>query len=55
MNASYTFGDKFKTTFYVEANNLLNQPLRYYQGTKDRTMQVEYYGMRLNAGVKINF
>ena len=54
-NASYTFGDKFKTTFYVEANNLLNQPLRYYQGTKDRTMQEEYYGIRLNAGVKINF
>ena len=55
LNASYTFGKKFKTTFYAEANNLLNQPLRYYQGTKDRTMQVEYYGMRLNAGVKINF
>ena len=54
-NASYIFGDKFKTTFYVEANNLLNQPLRYYQGTKDRTMQEEYYGVRLNAGVKINF
>ena len=54
-NASYTFGDKFKTTFYVEANNLLNQPLRYYQGTKNKTMQEEYYGVRLNAGVKINF
>ena len=54
-NAGYTFGDKFKTTFYVEANNLLNHPLRYYQGTKDRTMQAEYYGVRLNAGVKINF
>jgi len=54
-NASYTFGDKFKTTFYVEANNFLNQPLRYYQGTKERTMQAEYYGVRLNAGVKINF
>ena len=33
-NASYTFGKKIKTTFYAEANNLLNQPLRYYQGTK---------------------
>ena len=54
-NAGYTFGDKFKTTFYVEANNLLNHPLRYYQGTKERTMQAEYYGVRLNAGVKINF
>ena len=39
VNASYTFGKKVKMTFYAEANNLLNQPLRYYQGTKDRTMQ----------------
>jgi len=53
LNASYTFGKKFKTTIYAEATNLLNQPLRYYQGTKDRTMQVEYYGVRINAGVKI--
>ncbi len=55
LNASYTFGKNFKTTFYAEATNLLNQPLRYYQGTKDRSMQAEYYGARLNAGVKINF
>ena len=54
-NASYTFGKKIKTTFYAEANNLLNQPLRYYQGTKNRTMQAEYYGVKVNAGVKINF
>lgn len=55
LNASYTFGKKVKCTFYAEANNLLNQPLRYYQGTKDRTMQVEYYGVKVNAGVKVCF
>ena len=55
LNASYTFGKKFKTTFYAEATNLLNQPLRYYQGTPDRSMQAEYYGVRVNAGFKINF
>ncbi len=55
VNASYTFGKNIKTTFYAEANNLLNQPLRYYQGTKDRTMQAEYYGAKINAGVKISF
>ena len=55
VNASYTFGKKVKMTFYAEANNLLNQPLRYYQGTKDRTMQAEYYGVRMNAGLKISF
>lgn len=54
-NASYTFGKKIKTTFYAEANNLLNQPLRYYQGDRNRTMQAEYYGVKVNAGVKINF
>ncbi|SFG31216.1 TonB-dependent receptor [Prevotella sp. KH2C16] len=54
LNASYTFGKKIKTTFFAEANNLLNQPLRYYQGDKNRTMQVEYYGVRFNCGVKIN-
>ena len=53
LNASYTFGNKFKTTIYAEATNLLNQPLRYYQGTKERTAQVEYYGIRVNAGIKI--
>lgn len=55
LNASYTWGKKYKMTVYAEAGNLLNQPLRYYQGTKDRTMQVEYYGVRLNAGFKFAF
>ena len=55
VNASYTFGKAFKTTFYAEATNLLNQPLRYYQGTSDRSMQAEYYGVRINAGVKVSF
>lgn len=53
-NASYTFGKQTKFTIFAEAGNLLNQPLRYYQGEKQRTMQVEYYGVRLAGGVKIN-
>ena len=53
VNASYTFAKHY--TLYAEANNLLNQPLRYYQGTQDRTMQAEYYGVKINAGFKINF
>ena len=55
LNASYTWGKNVKFTVYAQANNLLNQPLRYYQGEKDRTMQVEYYGVKLNAGFKVNF
>lgn len=37
---------------FFEANNLTNQPLRYYQGVSDRIMQEEYYNMRVQLGVK---
>lgn len=53
LNASYTFAKHY--TVFAEANNLLNQPLRYYQGNKDLTAQAEYYGPKLNVGFKINF
>lgn len=55
FNASYTWGERWKTTVYAEVGNLLNQPLRYYWGNSDRTKQVEYYGIRANIGVKISF
>jgi len=35
-------------------NNLLDQPLRFYQGQVDRTMQVEYYGRRFTMGLKFD-
>ncbi len=54
-NLSYTFGEKVKFTIFADCTNLLNQPLRYYQGSKDHTMQAEYYGIKLNGGFKINF
>jgi len=40
---------------YLEINNILNQPLRYYQGIEERTMQAEYYGIRIKTGVKFDF
>lgn len=55
FNFSYTFGKRTKFTVYADCTNLLNQPLRYYQGSKDFTMQQEYYGMKFNAGVKVSF
>ncbi len=55
LNVSYTFGRKTKITVYADCNNLLNQPLRYYQGSKDYTMQQEYYGVKFNGGVKVTF
>lgn len=55
LNASYTWGRDIRFTAYADATNLLNQPLRYYQGDKNRTMQVEYYGVKIKGGIKICF
>ena len=52
MNVSYAFSKKLR--FFGEANNLTNQPLRYYQGISSRTSQLEYYGPRFNAGLKFD-
>lgn len=38
--------------FYADVTNLTNQPLRFYQGIKERTMQLEFYGRRLTFGLK---
>lgn len=55
LNLSYTFGKQTKFTIFADCTNLLNQPLRYYQGNKDFTMQQEYYGVKLNGGIKVKF
>lgn len=55
FNIAYTFGRKARFTVYADCTNLLNQPLRYYQGSKERTMQAEYYGVKVNGGIKVNF
>jgi TonB-dependent receptor len=48
-NASYAITPKIR--LFGEANNLTNQPLRYYQGIRSRTMQDEYYQARYNFGL----
>lgn len=50
FNASYAITDNFR--IFGEANNLTNQPLRYFQGARNRTMQMEYYNSRFTLGVK---
>jgi len=40
--------------FFFEANNLTNQPLRYYQGVPERMMQEEFYNWRLTTGFKLD-
>ncbi len=52
LNGSLLLSDQFR--FFFEANNLTNQPLRYYQGIRDRMMQEEFYNWRLTAGFKFD-
>ncbi|MDA0843648.1 MAG: TonB-dependent receptor [Bacteroidetes bacterium] len=52
LNATYSINDRVR--IFAEAKNLTNQPLRYYQGLVDRTMQLEYYDINWNLGVKID-
>ena len=52
VNASYAITKNWRV--FAEANNLTNQPLRYYQGIESRTMQLEYYGPKYNLGVKFD-
>lgn len=51
-NASYAFTPQLRV--FAEANNLTNQPLRYYQDSRERTAQLEFYGPRFNLGLKFD-
>lgn len=52
LNASYALTPQLR--IFLEANNLLDQPLRYYAGESSRTYQAEYYNRRFSAGVKFD-
>ena len=52
VNASYAFTDKLR--LYVQAKNLTNQSLRYYQGNEKYLMQEEFYGARYTGGIKFD-
>ena len=52
-NAAYKITPNIR--LFAEANNLTNQPLRYYQGIESNTKQVEYYQARFNFGLKFDF
>ena len=53
INAEYKVNKNWK--IYLSLENLLNQPLRYYQGVQVRTMQEEFYGINTKFGLKFNF
>ena len=50
FNVSYSINKNLR--LYADLNNITNQPLRYFQGSKERTMQMEYYSSRLTFGLK---
>jgi len=50
FNASYALNDSLR--LYFDLNNITDQPLRYFQGVKERTMQAEFYGRRITFGLK---
>ncbi len=50
FSASFTITDQLR--LYADLNNITNQPLRYFQGIKERTQQMEFYGQRLTLGLK---
>lgn len=52
LNFSYSATDNL--VIYANANNLLNQPLRYFQGISSRTMQAEFYNVRFDVGLKFD-
>lgn len=55
LDANVAYKITKKVSVFAEATNLTNQSLRYYQGIKSHTKQVEYYEARFNLGLKLNF
>jgi TonB-dependent receptor len=50
FNTSFQFNKNL--SLYASVNNITDQPLRYFQGVRERTMQAEYYGQRITFGLK---
>ncbi len=55
MDANATIQLTRSTRFFIEANNLNNRPLRFYQGVRGRLAQDEFYGSRIQTGFKFDF
>jgi hypothetical protein len=51
--ASYAISPKI--TIFGDMLNLTNQPLRFYEAVTTRPIQQEYYGLRVDCGVKFRF
>jgi TonB-dependent receptor len=51
FNGSYALSRR--VSFYFNAKNLTNAPLRFYEGSRNRPIQREYYDVTLEGGVKL--
>ena len=53
LTSSYQFTPNYGA--YFEAKNLLNTPLRYYEGSPDRPIQREFYDVTIEGGVRVKY
>jgi TonB-dependent receptor len=53
FTSSYQFTQNYG--LYFEAKNLLNTPLRYYEGSSDRPIQREFYDVTIEGGVRVKY
>lgn len=53
FGATYQFPEHW--TVYFDAKNLLDTPHTFYQGTSDRPIQREFYGLTYLTGVRFQF
>ena len=53
FTASYALSQYI--TIFGDMMNLTNQPIRFYEATTTRPIQQEYYGLRVDFGVKFRF
>ena len=53
FTTSYQFTPNYGA--YFEAKNLLNTPLRYYEGSSDRPIQREFYDVTIEGGVRVKY
>ncbi|HLV52280.1 MAG TPA: TonB-dependent receptor [Flavobacterium sp.] len=54
VDASASYSLSKKTKFFLEVNNITNEPLKAYMGDKRRITSYEWYGIRGQVGVRFD-
>ncbi len=55
MDFSSSYKITGNLTGYLQVKNLLDTPLRYNDGDRTRTQQIEYYGQTYEVGIRARF